>query len=109
MLVTTDEAKNGFYPTPPALAAKMLDGIKWDGINTVLEPSAGKGDLILAIPEAMAHYKELDGYGYYRKKELTVHAIEIDPYLRSTIKLSVMNACSGVINQKKKIWKCVVP
>lgn len=102
MLVTTDEAKNGFYPTPPALAAKMLDGIKWDGIDTVLEPSAGKGDLILAIPEAMAHYKELDGYGYYRREELTVHAIEIDPYLRSTIKLSVMNACSGVINQKKE-------
>ncbi len=56
MLVTTDEAKNGFYPTPPALAAKMLYGIKWSGINAILEPSAGKGDLILAIPEAIAHY-----------------------------------------------------
>lgn len=99
MLVTTDEAKNGFYPTPPALAAKMLDGIKWESIDTVLEPSAGKGDLILAIPEAMAYYKELDGY-CYRKKELTVHAIEIDPYLRSTIKLAIMNECSYVIDQK---------
>lgn len=102
MLVTTDEAKNGFYPTPPELAAKMLDGIQWESIDTVLEPSAGKGDLILAIPEAMAHYKEFDEYSYYRRKELTVHAIEIDPYLRSTIKLAIMNACSCVINQKEE-------
>lgn len=42
MLVTTDEAKNGFYPTPPELAGKMLDGIKRNGINAILEPSAGK-------------------------------------------------------------------
>ena len=83
-------------------AAKMLDGIKWEKIDTVLEPSAGKGDLILAIPEAIAHYIEFDGYGYYRNDDLVVHAIEIDPYLRGAIKSSVMDACSEVITLEEE-------
>lgn len=35
-----------FYPTPPELAAKMVKGLEFCKIHTVLEPSAGKGDLI---------------------------------------------------------------
>lgn len=38
----------GFYPTPPAVAARMLSGIEPDG-RTILEPSAGKGDLCDAV------------------------------------------------------------
>lgn len=33
-----------FYPTPPEVAAEMLDQLDLRG-KTVLEPSAGKGDL----------------------------------------------------------------
>jgi len=34
-----------FYPTPPEVAAEMLDPLDLRG-RTVLEPSAGKGDLV---------------------------------------------------------------
>lgn len=45
--VESDRAQKTFYPTPQPLAEKLLDGIKWDEIDCVLEPSAGKGDLAL--------------------------------------------------------------
>jgi len=35
-----------FYPTPIRLIDKMLSGIDFKLINTVLEPSAGKGDIV---------------------------------------------------------------
>lgn len=38
-----------FYPTPENLAKKMVDKVKWDDVQFVLEPSAGKGDLIDAV------------------------------------------------------------
>lgn len=56
-----------FYPTPPALAGRMLDSIEWDKVSTVLEPSAGRGDLIEQIND---HRK----YG----RTLTIDAIEVD-------------------------------
>ena len=35
-----------FYPTPSALAGRMAQFIDWKGVCNILEPSAGKGDLI---------------------------------------------------------------
>lgn len=52
-ITTTREANKGFYPTPPDLAEKLLAGIDWYMIETILEPSAGKGDL--TREEAMRH------------------------------------------------------
>lgn len=65
-----------FYPTPQSLIEKMLAGIKWKYINTVLEPSAGKGDIL----------KELAKKESYRGKGFEVDCIEIDPYLRQILK-----------------------
>ena len=45
-IIKTKEAEEGFYPTPDDLAAKLLEGIDWKRIETVLEPSAGKGNLV---------------------------------------------------------------
>lgn len=45
-MFSTDEARDGFYPTPPQLAEKLLEGIDWDYVENVLEPSAGKGNLV---------------------------------------------------------------
>ena len=45
----TDEARKNFYPTPPALIEKLLDGIDWYTVGCALEPSAGKGDIALAV------------------------------------------------------------
>lgn len=64
---------NQFYPTPRSLARKMVDKVR--GIpEYVLEPSAGKGDLI-------------DAYSDYHYRQLSrVSAIESDPDLQATLR-----------------------
>lgn len=42
-------SNSGFYPTPSKLAGKMLACVVWEGVYTILEPSAGKGDLADAV------------------------------------------------------------
>lgn len=76
-IVITPEAHKGFYPTPPALADKLLSGIDWQYIETVLEPSAGKGDLV----KAAAQKAHANRYNH----PLGVDCIEIDPRLRSIL------------------------
>ena len=34
-----------FYPTPKELLDKITEGINWEQLQSVLEPSAGKGDI----------------------------------------------------------------
>ena len=77
-ITVTQEAIKGFYPTPPELADKLLAGIDWDYIETVLEPSAGKGDLVKATAKN-AHVSR------YTDKRFDVDCVEIDPYLRSIL------------------------
>ena len=48
-LVSTAEAQNGFYPTPKSVAYQLFDMIDTQPIREVLEPSAGKGDLLKAF------------------------------------------------------------
>lgn len=40
---------SGFYPTPSKLAGKMLSCVDWENVFSILEPSAGKGDLAEAV------------------------------------------------------------
>lgn len=54
---------DGFFPTPSALAGKMLAKVDWRGVHTVLEPSAGKGNLI----DAMVKLAEQEKYRSWRK------------------------------------------
>lgn len=77
--MTTTRGKDQFYPTPRPLADKMLTGLDMRFVRTVLEPSAGKGDLITAIG-----WKNLARYEYDRPIE--VDFCEIDPYLRQICK-----------------------
>ena len=78
--LTTTRGNDQFYPTPPSVAEKMLAGLSVDTIFSVLEPSAGKGDLIHALVDKF-HLRR--GYG---GRTLDVDAIEIDPYLRQICK-----------------------
>lgn len=78
-LVESQEAKDGFYPTPPELAEKLLDGINWKKSYSILEPSAGKGNLIKAIWDAQSHEEYLPSYA-------SVDCVELDPMLRSILK-----------------------
>lgn len=75
--VQTQEAQKGFYPTPPALAEELLSGIEWDKVQNVLEPSAGKGNLVDAIAQKYALRSR-----WNRESALPIDCIEIDPFLR---------------------------
>jgi hypothetical protein len=72
-----------FYPTPPGLAKKMVEKIDLDGRSayeiTILEPSAGAGDLVEALNEN--RYDGFSGNGTFRN----ISAIEIDPDLQATL------------------------
>lgn len=39
----------GFFPTPPALVARMIEASEFKGIMRVLEPSCGKGNIALSL------------------------------------------------------------
>lgn len=77
--LTATQGKDQFYPTPPSVARKMLADLDFRMIQTVLEPSAGKGDLIMMMA------REYSRYGSNRHN-LDVDCCEIDPYLRSILK-----------------------
>ena len=49
--VESARGEKTFYPTPLPLIQKMLEGIKWQYIGSVLEPSGGKGDIAQYVGE----------------------------------------------------------
>ena len=83
-----------FYPTPPALIDKMLDGIDWNYISTILEPSAGKGNILKEIAK--------------RAKGKNVDAIEYDDNLRQILQWNFSKDRLNEIKveEKKFLEKC---
>jgi hypothetical protein len=73
-----------FYPTPRSIINKMISGIDFSLIQTVLEPSAGKGDIAEVINDKMKYYdKKYDHYSNQNKKyHADIDCIEIDQNLR---------------------------
>lgn len=78
--IVENEQNSELYPTPPSLVEKMITGIDWRKIKTVLEPSAGKGDILREVAKATAKF------GYRYQSDLDVDCIEIDPNLRAVLK-----------------------
>lgn len=74
----TDSTNNEFYPTPEPLVKKMLSGIELYNFKTILEPSAGKGDIL----------REIARYGgtYRRSCDFDIDCIEKDESLRQILK-----------------------
>lgn len=70
----------GFYPTPKELAAHMLEKINFKYVFSVLEPSAGKGDLVLEI---LKHMDKV--HGDYKSSDWRIDTIEVDPNLRGIL------------------------
>ena len=105
-LAVSEEARGGFYPTPPALAERLLSGIDWGTVENVLEPQAGKGNIVRAAAET---YAALRGYG---DRHLRVDCVEIDPWLRSILQYEFcgprMNELSERLRQldEKKQYDC---
>ena len=81
--LTTTPNTTEFYPTPPELIDKMLQDIDFDMAETFLEPSAGKGDIALAILK-----KRNNSYERRRDNDFSIDCIEIDPYLRNILKFN---------------------
>ena len=59
-----------FYPTPETLGRRLLRHVDWKRVTAILEPSAGKGDLL----------KLVNG------KALITECIEIDPHLQAILR-----------------------
>ena len=88
--VGTDRAKNTFYPTPQSLADELISGYDWRYIESVLEPSAGKGDLAFAAAKKLFAVRK--GYPVHHERDereairqADVDCIEIDPMLRDML------------------------
>lgn len=64
-----------FYPTPMSLAGRMLAKVKWTDVRYILEPSAGKGDLVTAV-ERMAEQRK------YQERHNTFSTYELREYPR---------------------------
>ena len=71
----SENAKENFYPTPSEVAAAMLKGIDLRMVSTVLEPSAGTGNLVRALACAAVDIND----------ELHIDAVELDPNLRTLL------------------------
>lgn len=62
-----------YFPTPPEIAAQAVAALRVEPGMTVLEPSAGRGDLILALPLGVEVYAvEMDDqrFDYLRSQFL---------------------------------------
>lgn len=74
-----------FYPTPEALAARMVDMVDTKRVHFVLEPSAGKGDLVDKLKSKMRY----DGYSNITDKhgsDVEIDCIEKDGNLQNLLK-----------------------
>lgn len=83
-------AEKTFYPTPEPLIEKLLQGLDWNYISSILEPSAGKGDIALYC--AKKRYYRNRGFPPYDKHSwkdaiegADLDCIEIAPDFRQTL------------------------
>lgn len=97
-----DQKTSEFYPTPEALVKRMLSKVKWDTVEAILEPSAGKGDIIRGLATASIRKSQLN--------RISIDCIEIDPNLRAILKYSfsaehkheILHAKETIIEKRTK-------
>lgn len=90
--VVENEKTSEFYPTPKSLVEKMLQGLDWDYIHTILEPSAGKGDILRVVAQQ----------NKYKSRKFDVDCIEIDPNLRQILKYNFSEEREDIIREKNR-------
>jgi len=71
-----------FFPTPSALAGKMMGKVDRKTVNSILEPSAGKGDLADAVFQAVKRKY----YNHDAEASEYIDCIEADPNLAAILK-----------------------
>ena len=80
-----------FYPTPPTLVKKMFEKINWETVHSILEPSAGKGDIIKGLRDCYIKreknkYAKYDLYNRDVSWKVSIDCVEIDPNLAAILK-----------------------
>ena len=75
------EKNKDFYPTPKRVIEKMMDGIQLELAHTILEPSAGSGNIVEWFKE-----KEQQKFSRWSKYTFNIDCIELDQNLRHILK-----------------------
>lgn len=73
-----------FYPTPKSLLEEITKDVNFNKINYILEPSAGKGDMVEFVKEK-ASYVTIQGERYKSDREIDVDCIEKEEELRMVL------------------------
>jgi len=79
----TDNKNRDFYPTPQKLIDKMLSGVDLEKIETILEPSAGSGNIVDALRQKEEIHNK---YHRYEKCKFDIDCIEIESNLQHILK-----------------------
>jgi len=66
---------DNFFPTPLTIIYKMISTVDFNQVKTILEPSAGKGDILEVLEQKKKYHKHLD-----------IDCIELDPNLQHILK-----------------------
>ena len=67
-----------FFPTPKSVCGQMIGCVNWSKVKTILEPSAGKGDLCDAVKN---YYKQSRN-----ERSVDIDCVEVDANLRLILK-----------------------
>lgn len=72
-----------FYPTPPELAEQLTQDVEWEKVHSLLEPSAGRGDLIEFAKQKVGNLVINNRRRCYEIND--IDCIEIDPNLQAIL------------------------
>lgn len=95
--------EKNFYPTPKELVEKMMEMVDFKNVKNVLEPSAGKGDIIKLVNKKIDDVKNQSLGSYSNKEEnyANIDCCEINPSLRTLLK---NESCSIVYDDFLKFY-----
>lgn len=79
---TENPTESEFYPTPTELVKKMLARVDFTNVKTILEPSAGKGNILREIAQKESVRYDYDYTSY------DIDCIELDKNLQQILKYS---------------------
>ena len=78
-----------YYPTPEEFLDVITEGIDFQGMKYILEPSAGKGNIVEYLSQPRKQVIHSERYGDYESEyryELDIDCIEIEPELQGILR-----------------------
>lgn len=95
----------GFYPTPPELVKKMIEDVNWNLVRNVLEPSAGKGNIVYGILERLYDSRWTRHYSGNDFGGVKIDCAEIDPNLRAILEYTFMGKNAEQYREKVREYE----